>query len=182
MHLQPLICVRDVEASSRWYPQLLGCQCGHGGFAYERPNHQGRLMLPLDTRRAGLHAIAACAIVAVLSACAVLPDAGDADDPASDAPAAHAAHAGFTRPFKDAPTYAAALTRWQGADDVNDWIGARFQYDMARALLLSESQRQRNARLAITAPAAFFDARQGVCRALQSRRCARWTRRWCRPA
>ena len=136
-------------------------------------------MQPLDARRGRLAAIAVSAVVALLAACAVLPDSAD---PASDAPAARAAHAGFTPPFKDAPSYAAALTRWQGADDVNDWIGARFQYDMACALLLSESQRQRNARLAITAPAAFFDARQGVCRALQSRRCARWTRRWCRPA
>ena len=50
MHVQPLICVHDVEASSRWYPQLLGCQCGHGGFAYERLNDRGRLVLQLHRR------------------------------------------------------------------------------------------------------------------------------------
>lgn len=33
---QPLICVHDVEASSRWYQQLLGCQSAHGGREYER--------------------------------------------------------------------------------------------------------------------------------------------------
>src|SRR5262245_58271034 len=36
MRLQPLICVRDVEASSCWYQRLLGCQSAHGGPDYER--------------------------------------------------------------------------------------------------------------------------------------------------
>lgn len=36
MRAQPLICVRDVEASSRWYCELLGCTSGHGGKEYER--------------------------------------------------------------------------------------------------------------------------------------------------
>jgi len=36
MRAQPLICVRDVEASSRWYCELLGCTSGHGGPNYER--------------------------------------------------------------------------------------------------------------------------------------------------
>src|SRR5437899_13003837 len=36
MNPQPLICVRDVEASSRWYQRLLGCQSTHGGPHYER--------------------------------------------------------------------------------------------------------------------------------------------------
>jgi hypothetical protein len=33
---QPLICVSDVEASSRWYQRLLGCTSAHGGPEYER--------------------------------------------------------------------------------------------------------------------------------------------------
>jgi catechol 2,3-dioxygenase-like lactoylglutathione lyase family enzyme len=33
---QPLIVVRDVEASSRWYCTLLGATSGHGGSEYER--------------------------------------------------------------------------------------------------------------------------------------------------
>ena len=45
MQLQPLICVRDVEASSRWYQRLLGCQSGHGGREYERLTSGGRLIL-----------------------------------------------------------------------------------------------------------------------------------------
>jgi catechol 2,3-dioxygenase-like lactoylglutathione lyase family enzyme len=47
MHLQPLICVHDVEASSRWYQRLLGCQSGHGGPDYERLVSDGTLILQL---------------------------------------------------------------------------------------------------------------------------------------
>jgi len=36
MRPQPLIAVADVEATSRWYQRLLGCQSGHGGPEYER--------------------------------------------------------------------------------------------------------------------------------------------------
>jgi hypothetical protein len=31
MRPQPLICVSDVERSSRWYQALLRCESGHGG-------------------------------------------------------------------------------------------------------------------------------------------------------
>jgi catechol 2,3-dioxygenase-like lactoylglutathione lyase family enzyme len=47
MRPQPLICVRDVEASSRWYQQLLGCRSGHGGQEYERLISGDRLILQL---------------------------------------------------------------------------------------------------------------------------------------
>jgi len=47
MHPQPLICVRDVEASSRWYQHLLGCRSDHGGPHYERLVSDGRLILQL---------------------------------------------------------------------------------------------------------------------------------------
>src|SRR5271166_5869558 len=36
MRPQPLICVRDVELSSRWYQTILGCRSDHGGTEYER--------------------------------------------------------------------------------------------------------------------------------------------------
>lgn len=36
MRPQPLICVSDVEACSRWYQRLLGCESAHGGTEYER--------------------------------------------------------------------------------------------------------------------------------------------------
>ena len=47
MHPQPLICVRDVEASSRWYQRLLNFQSAHGGPDYERLTVSGRLVLQL---------------------------------------------------------------------------------------------------------------------------------------
>jgi catechol 2,3-dioxygenase-like lactoylglutathione lyase family enzyme len=39
--------VRDVEASSRWYQQVLGCQSGHGGPEYERLLYDGEIVLQL---------------------------------------------------------------------------------------------------------------------------------------
>jgi predicted enzyme related to lactoylglutathione lyase len=44
---QTLIAVRDVEASSRWYQQLLGLQSDHGGPHYERLVSRGTLVLQL---------------------------------------------------------------------------------------------------------------------------------------
>ena len=49
MRPQPLIAVTDVEASSRWYQKLLGCQSAHGGPHYERLVIDGRLILQLHT-------------------------------------------------------------------------------------------------------------------------------------
>jgi catechol 2,3-dioxygenase-like lactoylglutathione lyase family enzyme len=47
MKSQPLICVGDVEASSRWYCKLLGCTSGHGGREYERVMAGTELVLQL---------------------------------------------------------------------------------------------------------------------------------------
>lgn len=47
MRPQPLICVRDVEASSRWYQRLLQLDSVHGGPNYERLEVGGRLVLQL---------------------------------------------------------------------------------------------------------------------------------------
>jgi catechol 2,3-dioxygenase-like lactoylglutathione lyase family enzyme len=47
MRPQPLIAVTDVEASSRWYQRLLGCQSAHGGTEYERLVANGELILQL---------------------------------------------------------------------------------------------------------------------------------------
>jgi hypothetical protein len=55
MHPQPLICSRDVEASSRWYQHLFGFQSAHGGREYERLVWQGRLMLQLHRFEAEHH-------------------------------------------------------------------------------------------------------------------------------
>jgi catechol 2,3-dioxygenase-like lactoylglutathione lyase family enzyme len=47
MRPQPLIAVTDVEASSRWYQRLLGCESAHGGREYERLVSKGGLILQL---------------------------------------------------------------------------------------------------------------------------------------
>ena len=47
MRPQPLIAVHDVEASSRWFQRLLGCQSAHGGPVYERLVSDGTLILQL---------------------------------------------------------------------------------------------------------------------------------------
>lgn len=48
MRPQPLIAVNDVEASSRWYQRLLGCESAHGGPTYERlVSRNGTLVLQL---------------------------------------------------------------------------------------------------------------------------------------
>jgi hypothetical protein len=47
MRPQPLIAVSDVEASSRWYQRLRGCESGHGGPEYERLVSKDVLLLQL---------------------------------------------------------------------------------------------------------------------------------------
>lgn len=81
-------------------------------------------------------------------------------DPASDAPEGE-------RPavaaFKEASTYSQALRLWRTPDDVNAWIGAKFHYDMARAMALSETQRGRSGRLPIHEAHDFFATPAGIC-------------------
>jgi len=66
-------------------------------------------------------------------------------------------------PFIEAPSYPQALQAWRSAEDINAWIGARFRYDTARAMQLSETQRQKNGRMPIHAPDDFYAAPAGVC-------------------
>jgi catechol 2,3-dioxygenase-like lactoylglutathione lyase family enzyme len=49
MRPQPLICVSDVEASSQWYQQLLGCRSAHGGSHYDQLTHHGELVMQLHS-------------------------------------------------------------------------------------------------------------------------------------
>lgn len=46
---QPLVAVSDVEASSRWYQEILGCTSGHGGSTYERLERDGQLVMQLHS-------------------------------------------------------------------------------------------------------------------------------------
>lgn len=95
-------------------------------------------------------------LAVALAACGTLPGTAD---PASDAPEAGRA---AMAPYKSAASYAEALQAWRTAEDVNAWIGARFEYDMPRAMQLSENQRARSP-LPVHAPADFFLAPRGVC-------------------
>jgi predicted enzyme related to lactoylglutathione lyase len=52
---QPMIAVRDVEASSRWYQQLLGLKSDHGGAEYERLLSDGELVLQLHQAETAHH-------------------------------------------------------------------------------------------------------------------------------
>lgn len=48
MQPQPLIAVRDVERTSRWYQRVFGCKSGHGGADYEQlVDDGGRMILQL---------------------------------------------------------------------------------------------------------------------------------------
>ncbi|MBL0917120.1 MAG: hypothetical protein IBJ14_00310 [Hydrogenophaga sp.] len=81
-------------------------------------------------------------------------------DRASDAPEAR--DASLPLPARPA-SHADALARWRDAQDMSAWAGAYFEYDMARALALSESERHAGRAPAITEPARFFEQPRGVC-------------------
>lgn len=44
---QPLLCVRNVSASSKWYQTVLGAKGGHGGDEYEMVMVDGVMVLQL---------------------------------------------------------------------------------------------------------------------------------------
>ena len=98
-----------------------------------------------------VHLVATC----LAAGCTAIapPEPSDAPDPQVVRGGAHLA----------APSYADALRTWRSAADVNAFIGARFEYDRSRAMLLSETQRQRGDRVPIHEPAVFFEAPRGIC-------------------
>ena len=81
-------------------------------------------------------------------------------DPSSDAPESARTP---SVPFKAAGSYEDALQVWETPDDINAWIAANFEYDMQRALRLSETQKAKDERMSIYAPAEFFQTKTGVC-------------------
>ena len=95
----------------------------------------------------------ALAALLVLAGCAASPR------DFSDAPEAR------FRPgqYPAASSHAEALARWRRAEELNAFIGARFEYDRERAMRLSETQRAQGPRAPILAPAAFFTQPRGVC-------------------
>jgi catechol 2,3-dioxygenase-like lactoylglutathione lyase family enzyme len=55
MKSEPMIAVRDVEASSRFYQHVLDARSGHGGKEYEQIVRDGVLLLQLHHRDAHEH-------------------------------------------------------------------------------------------------------------------------------
>jgi catechol 2,3-dioxygenase-like lactoylglutathione lyase family enzyme len=55
MKVEPMITVRDVEASSRFYQAVLDARSGHGGKEYEQIVRDGALLLQLHHRDAHEH-------------------------------------------------------------------------------------------------------------------------------
>lgn len=110
------------------------------------------------------HTLAAgAASVPAQPVAAIAGQAGSAStaDPLSDAPEGdRPSPAGEGPPVA---SYDEALARWRSAADVEGWLGRHFHYDPARALRLSESQRQRQGTLPIIEPPAFFARPSGVC-------------------
>jgi hypothetical protein len=93
-----------------------------------------------------------------LSACASDPRSVD---PASDAPAAR------SRPALMAglpASYSEALGKWRSPSEVNAWIGSRFEYDLNRAMRLSENQRALGPHIQIHEPKLLLRSTNvGVC-------------------
>jgi hypothetical protein len=81
-------------------------------------------------------------------------------DPMSDAPEPRSIARSAVPP---PASYADALRTWRRPEDLNAWLGERFEYDTARALRLSETQRSRAGTLPIHEPGAFFQSPRGVC-------------------
>jgi hypothetical protein len=100
--------------------------------------------------------VLAALVLGFLAACGSLPQTAD---PASDAPEGQRPAA----EFKDADSYSQALKAWRTPEDVNAWIGAKFRYDMQRAMLLSENQRARSGSLPIHQAHEFFADPSGIC-------------------
>jgi hypothetical protein len=92
-----------------------------------------------------------------LAACVGLPGAAGPD---SDAPEIQSRR---VEPFNAPASYFDALRTWRTPEEVSAWIGARFQYDPARAVELSETRRNVPGRPAVYAPQEFFAAPSGVC-------------------
>jgi hypothetical protein len=91
-----------------------------------------------------------------LHGCAVPPVA----DPDSDAPAARQPAASTSQRFE---SYEQALRAWQAPEQLNAWIAENFEYDLERAMRLSETQRRATGTPPVHAPETFFASPKGVC-------------------
>ncbi len=94
-------------------------------------------------------------VAAAVCGCVSATSATDSDEPEYGRDASVA--------FKAADSHEGSMRIWKTPEDVNAWIAANFSYDRARAIRLSETQRSKQAPLAIYTPSEFFDGKSGVC-------------------
>lgn len=95
-------------------------------------------------------------LLALLAGCGSLPEQALSASDAPDGPR-------IVTAFKDADSYAQALRAWRTPEDVNAWIGAKFRYDMSRAMELSETRRAKAGASSILPAHDFFAAPAGTC-------------------
>lgn len=101
--------------------------------------------------------LAAITAALLLVSCASAPTVAGPD---SDAPERRPAR---VRSAPAPSSYGVAVAQWRSPEDVNAWIGDRFEYDLPRALQLSETQRMNAVKLPIHPPERFFEDPRGVC-------------------
>jgi len=101
-----------------------------------------------------LRALALLSLIGV-QACALRPQA-----PLDDAPEARQVRVSSEH-YPD--SYDQALRLWRSPEQVNAWIADSFEYDRARAMRLSETQRQAHGSLPIYPPTQFYSTPAGVC-------------------
>ena len=94
--------------------------------------------------------------VIALQGCALQPQS----QPDLDAPDPVRLHASVEH---HPDSYDQALRSWRSPEEVNIWIADSFEYDRARAMRLSETQRQAQGSMPIHSPAQFYARPVGVC-------------------
>ncbi|MCE7996558.1 MAG: hypothetical protein HEP71_31590 [Roseivirga sp.] len=62
----------------------------------------------------------------------------------------------------DTTKYLEVISNWTSVEQINQWIGQNFHYDMSRAIALG-SKRNDGPKTAIFSPDEFFRVRSGIC-------------------
>lgn len=62
----------------------------------------------------------------------------------------------------DTISYSEAIGNWKSIEEINQWIGKNFHYDMSRAIALG-SKRNDGPKIAIFSPDEFFTVKSGIC-------------------
>jgi len=69
---------------------------------------------------------------------------------------------GQEQAIADYDSYQLAIENWESLQDVSEWLGRNFSYDMARAVDLSETNRATND-VEIYTPSELFLEKRGIC-------------------